>query len=84
MSQIIPIVPLSGSISGEEHLRGALSPRGGLNGQLSDDIVHKDYEELTNKPSINGVTLIDDKSFEDLGMSAITPQEIDDIIFGGD
>lgn len=34
------------------------------------------YENLTNKPKINGVELIKDKSFEDLGMSALDKVEI--------
>ena len=83
MSEIIPIVPLSGSISGEENLRGSLSPEGSLSGQISNDIVHKDYEELVNKPSIEGVTLRGNKTFEDFGYTAITSQEIDEIIYGG-
>ena len=41
-----------------------------------------DYERLVNKPSIEGVTLMKDKTFEQLGLSAMTPQEIDDMLFG--
>ena len=35
-----------------------------------------DYEELENKPQINEVTLIGNKSFDDLGLSALTSLEI--------
>ena len=42
-----------------------------------------DYNELDNKPSIEGVTLQGDKTFGELGIREITPQQIDDIIFGG-
>ena len=34
------------------------------------------YENLINKPKINGVELIKDKSFEDLGMSSLDKVEI--------
>lgn len=40
----------------------------------------KDYEQLINKPSINGVTLQGDKSFEDLGVTPLTNMEILEII----
>ena len=40
----------------------------------------KDYEQLINKPSINGVTLIGDKSLGDLGASPLTNMEILEII----
>lgn len=39
-----------------------------------------DYNDLVNKPSIEGVELIGDKSLEELGVEALTPQEIDAII----
>lgn len=45
------------------------------------------YNALTNKPSINGITLIGDKESPELKlqglMDEITAQEIDIIIFGG-
>lgn len=40
----------------------------------------KDYEKLINKPSINGVELISDKSFEELGRDNIKNRTIKDII----
>ena len=39
-----------------------------------------DYNDLINKPSIEGVELIGDKTLEELGVEALTPQEIDAII----
>ena len=36
----------------------------------------RDYSDLENKPSIEMVTLDGNKSFEDLGLSALTNQEI--------
>lgn len=38
------------------------------------------YEKLINKPSINGVELINDKSFEELGRDDIKNRTIKDII----
>lgn len=38
------------------------------------------YNDLTDKPLINGVTLSGDKSFEDLGSDSLTNLEIDNII----
>lgn len=45
------------------------------------------YEALTNQPQINDVTLIGNKSFEDLGDSTLTNIEIKaifDRVFGGE
>ena len=39
-----------------------------------------DYNDLINKPSIEGVELIGDKTLKELGVEALTPQEIDAII----
>jgi hypothetical protein len=37
------------------------------------------YKPLSDKPKINGVTLIDDKSFEDLGDFNLTNMEIQNL-----
>lgn len=39
-----------------------------------------DYEPLLNKPQINDVTLLGNISLEDLGISALSSQDIDDVI----
>lgn len=39
-----------------------------------------DYEQLDNLPQINDVTLIGNKSFEDLGAESLTNLEIEAII----
>lgn len=38
---------------------------------------YKNYNELFNKPLINGVELVDDKSFEDLGITEYVEESID-------
>lgn len=42
------------------------------------------YNNLTDKPKIEGVTLEGDKSFRSLNLNDITAQDIDEIMFGGD
>ena len=39
-----------------------------------------DYNDLMNKPSIEGVELVGDKTLEELGVEALTPQEIDELL----
>ena len=39
-------------------------------------MVEKDYEKLINRPSINGVELIKDKSLEDIGCIPMKNSEI--------
>lgn len=39
-----------------------------------------DYDQLKNKPKIEGNVLVGDKTFEDLGLSELTNTEIQDII----
>lgn len=40
----------------------------------------KDYNELDNKPQINSVELINNKSFDDLGLKRITNSQIEEIM----
>lgn len=39
-----------------------------------------DYEKLSNKPKINSVELLGDKSFENLGLNAITNIELENLL----
>lgn len=68
---------LSGQMSAET-LSGSLIADNSMSGTLkmADRVVEKDYEKLKNKPSINGVELIYDKSFEELGDHVLTNFEI--------
>lgn len=70
---------LNGTIQTAETLSGALSSQESLSGTLGVPTVvgQTNYERLNNKPSIESVTLIGDKTFSDLGLSAI---EADDLI----
>lgn len=40
-----------------------------------------DYNALTNKPSIEGHTLVGDKSFKELGMDTLEAWEIEKILY---
>lgn len=40
------------------------------------------YEALTDKPSIEGMTLRGDKTLQQIGVGLITPQDIDTLIYG--
>lgn len=65
-------IPMTIDESGTEIPLSVTSP-GGTN----------DYNSLINKPSINAVELIGDKNFTDLHLENITPQQIDEIMYGG-
>ena len=79
--QLTQLQTMSGTISRQSTLTGSVSNRSSsLTGSVSNrGIVNgtKDYEELINKPSIETVTLIGDKSFEELGLS---PLDGDDLL----
>lgn len=60
-------------------LKGELKTRGNLRGDLTGGIFYgtNDYDDLINKPQINGVTLSGDKSLADLGI--IIPTKTSDL-----
>lgn len=50
-----------------------------LENEVSEIYIYE-YQKLTNKPSINGVELIGNKTFEDLGLSPLSNEEIENIL----
>ena len=70
-------ISLSGNISAAK-MSGSLNADAGMSGNLkmAERVYENDYEKLKNKPSINGVELVQDKSFEDLGDHVLTNFEI--------
>ena len=68
---------LSGNISAAK-MSGSLNGQTGMSGDLkmAERVYENDYEKLHNKPKINGVELIQDKSFEELGDHVLTNFEI--------
>lgn len=53
---------------------------------MAEGYCNTDYNPLTNKPQINGVILIGNRTSADIHvqheMDEITPQQIDNIIYG--
>ena len=70
-------ISLSGSISAAK-MSGSLNADAGMSGDLkmAERVYENDYEKLKNKPKINGVELVQDKSFEELGDHVLTNFEI--------
>ena len=70
-------ISLSGNISAAS-VSGSLNADTGMSGDLkmAERVYENDYEKLKNRPSINGVELVQDKSFEDLGDHVLTNFEI--------
>lgn len=78
--QLSELQVITGTLSQQSTLTGSVSNRSSsLSGSVSNrGIVQgtKDYEELINKPSIETVTLIGDKTFEELGLSALQYEDL--------
>ena len=70
-------ISLSGNISAAT-MSGSLNADTGMSGDLkmAERVYENDYEKLVNKPKINGVELVQDKSFEELGDHVLTNFEI--------
>ena len=68
LSGRISAVSMSGSLNAETGMSGTLN--------MAERVYENDYEKLHNKPSINGVELVQDKSFEELGDHVLTNFEI--------
>ena len=68
LSGDISVATMSGSLNADTGMSGSLN--------MAERVYENDYEKLKNKPSINGVELVQDKSFEDLGDHILTNFEI--------
>ena len=70
-------ISISGNISAVS-MSGSLNADTGMSGDLkmAERVYENDYEKLHNKPKINGVELVQDKSFEELGDHVLTNFEI--------
>ena len=70
-------ISISGNIS-VATISGSLNADTGMSGDLkmAERVYENDYEKLHNKPKINGVELVQDKSFEELGDHVLTNFEI--------
>lgn len=62
---------LKGSISSSSSLNGNINTSHSLNGNLNVGVFNSgvdDYEDIENKPQINGIELIGNKTLEELGI----------------
>lgn len=74
---------LSGTLSAEQNMSGSLSSTvRSLSGTVDKAAGRAidDYEELVNKPQIEGVTLEGDKSFADLNLNFMTNIEMEEML----
>ena len=51
-----------------------------LGATYTEQLLANDYITLKNQPSIEGVKLINDKTFEDLGATSLSNLEIENLI----
>lgn len=74
-------ISLSGNISAAS-MSGSLNVETGMSGSLNmaERVYENDYEKLHNKPKINGVELVGNQSFDDLGMSELTALDVFNIL----
>ena len=74
-------ISLSGDISAAT-MSGSLNAETGMSGSLNmaERVYENDYEKLHNKPKINGVELVGNQSFDDLGMSQLTALDVFNIL----
>lgn len=63
-----------------DELKATISAKQGLSGSLNNTI--NDYDLLKNKPSIESVTLVGDKSLQDLGITRLSNSDIETITGG--
>lgn len=86
MEGIIQEVPkLIGLIRNDKTLTGQITPRQVLKGNAIDLVKYvyeKDYNLLDNKPQIESVELVGNKTFEELGLDAISADDLIEIVGG--
>lgn len=84
---------MNGSLSAPGTISGSLSATGTVSGNISSPLAlsgglslpkeikrSSNYEELSNLPQIEGITLIGNKSFAQLNMTRITNSELEDLL----
>lgn len=62
---------IHGRVTTSQGIGGRVSTKSAVNGNIDKDVkdrIYKDYNNLKNKPSINGVELKGNKTSEDLGI----------------
>ena len=86
MEGIIQEVPkLIGIIRNDKNLTGQISSKQVIKAgtiDLTKYIYEKDYNLLDNKPQIESVKLIGNRTFEELGLDAISADDLIEIVGG--
>ena len=74
-------ISLSGDISAAS-MSGSLNAETGMSGSvnMAERVYENDYKKLVNIPKINGVELVGNQSFDDLGMSELTALDVFNIL----
>lgn len=75
-------IKLTGTLQSTGSIFGTISTTGSLSGALSvpRTVQQTNYERLANKPSIEDVTLSGNKTFNDLGLSALNADDLIEIL----
>lgn len=75
---------MNGSVEVKNTVTGTLDEQKSLTGNLSlptEKVIDGDYNKLSNKPSIEGVVLEQNKTFKQLGLDTLSVQEIEKILY---
>lgn len=75
---------ISGTLSNELEVAGSIDTLKNVQGLLStptEKIVPGDYNDLRNKPSIEDVVLIGNRTMKQLGVDTATVQEVEAILY---
>jgi len=72
---------IGGRITPRANISGSLTPRGNVSGSVgrAEKVYENDYNNLNNKPQIEGNTLENNKTFDELGMTPLSAQELADM-----
>lgn len=69
-------------IQGKQSIDLSVAGESGISLEIGRASGTSNYVALINKPSIEDVTLVGNKTFKQLGLEAMTQQEIDQMIYG--
>lgn len=72
---------LKGKLQEVQSLQGKASAKNTASGHISipTGFINQSYNDLLDKPQIEGVELVDNKTFEDLGLESITGKDLIDV-----
>ena len=82
MDNVNPMPSMSGTMSTVQSMSGTLSGHGSMSGSTRTSVIKvtNNYNDLINKPMIEGNVVEEDKTYEELGLNKITNSEMEDIL----